>query len=169
MDAGKSQESQKLSDNLSQKEAIIESLKQLLEKDLESEEIKTTISSHIDNWKQIGNVPKKNNNIHNHFESLLKKCYEKIGLSKSDISKAMYNNKLQLIKGNQDAIHKELSMVRKKIEETKNKLNQLENNLQFFADGSEKNPLVKKVHADIEKHQKNLEVLLEKKNQLSGI
>lgn len=169
MDAGKNQETQEHLDNLSQKEAILETLKQLIEKDEDSEEIKATIDSQIKNWRQIGDVPRKNNNINNHFESLLKKCYEKIGLPKSDVTKLIYENKLQLMLGDQDAINKELSLIQKKIEETKNELNQLENNLQFFADGSEKNPLVKKVHADIKKHQQNLDILMDKKNQLRGI
>ncbi|MDG2314505.1 MAG: DUF349 domain-containing protein [Flavobacteriaceae bacterium] len=169
MDASRNQESQEHLDNLEKKQAILDALTKLTENEEDSKKMKVAIEEYINDWKQIGDVPRKNNNIQNHFNTLLKKCYEKSGVKKSEVAKIMYDNKLQLIEGNQNAINKELISIQKKIDDTKNELNQLENNLQFFADGSEDSPLVKKVHADIKKHQKNLEILSRKKSQLKGI
>ena len=169
MDSSRNQESQEFLDNLEKKQAILDALSKLLDSEEDMEKFKVAIEEHLNEWKQVGDVPKKNSNIQNHFNTLLKKCYEKSGIKKSDVEKIMYANKLQLIEGDQNAINKELIVVQKKIDETKNELNQLENNLQFFAQGSEESPLVKKVHADIQKHQKSLEVLKQKKNQIKGI
>jgi hypothetical protein len=169
MDASRNQESQEHLDNLEKKQAILDALTKLTENEEDSKKMKVAIEEYLNEWKQIGYVPRKNNNIQNHFNTLLKKCYEKSGVKKSEVAKIMYDNKLQLIEGDQNTINKELISIQKKIDETKNELNQLENNLQFFADGSEDSPLVKKVRADIKKHQKNLEILSQKKSQLKNI
>lgn len=50
----------------------------------------------------------------------------------------------------------EINHIRKKIEEYENKINQLENNLQFFTNVDENNPLLKVVHSDKKSHQESL-------------
>ena len=47
--------------------------------------------------------------------------------------------------------------LRKKIDEVKGEINQLENNLQFFSNVKDDTPLVKEVHKNIEKHRASLE------------
>ena len=47
--------------------------------------------------------------------------------------------------------------IRRKIDESKNEVRQLENNLQFFSNASEDNPLVKDVIKNINNHKKSLE------------
>ncbi len=51
----------------------------------------------------------------------------------------------------------ERTFIRKKIDEVKGQINQLENNLQFFTNVKDDNPLVKEVHANIAKHKADLE------------
>ena len=48
--------------------------------------------------------------------------------------------------------------IRKKIDEIKSEINQLENNLQFFSNVDDDNPLVKEVHKNISKHKEALKV-----------
>jgi len=43
--------------------------------------------------------------------------------------------------------------LRKKIDEIKSEINQLENNLQFFSNVDDDNPLVKEVHLNISKQK----------------
>ena len=56
----------------------------------------------------------------------------------------------------------ELNFIRKKMDEIKSEINQLENNLQFFTNASEDNPLVKEVNNKIEKSKKTLETWTKK-------
>jgi uncharacterized protein YlzI (FlbEa/FlbD family) len=59
--------------------------------------------------------------------------------------------------------------LRKKIDETKDKINQFENNLQFFSSKDDSNPLVKEVKDKIEKYREELSMWktkLDKLNQL---
>ena len=98
-------ELQEFLNNLEKKQAILDALSKLLDSEEDMEKFKVAIEEHLNEWKQVGDVPKKNSNIQNHFNTLLKKCYEKSGIKKSDVEKIMYANKLQLIEGDQNAIN----------------------------------------------------------------
>jgi len=50
----------------------------------------------------------------------------------------------------------EHNFIRKKIDDVKAEINQLENNLQFFSNPTDDNPLVKDVYKNIEKHKTDL-------------
>ena len=52
--------------------------------------------------------------------------------------------------------------IRKKIDEIKGKINQLENNLQFFTNVDDKNPLVKEVHKNIKSHEDAIKLWINK-------
>ncbi|MGB5275190.1 MAG: DUF349 domain-containing protein, partial [Flavobacteriaceae bacterium] len=51
----------------------------------------------------------------------------------------------------------ESQFIRKKLDETKAEIRQLENNLQFFSNGSEDNPIVQEVIKKIDRHREDLE------------
>ena len=48
--------------------------------------------------------------------------------------------------------------IRKKIDDVKSQINQLENNLQFFTNVDDDNPLVKEVHNNIKGHKESLKL-----------
>ena len=58
------------------------------------------------------------------------------------------------------------NFIRKKIDEVKSQINQLENNLQFFTNVEDDNPLVKEVHNNIKAHKESLNLW---KNKLKKI
>ena len=55
-------------------------------------------------------------------------------------------------------LNNERNFIRKKIDEVKGEIRQLENNLQFFINTDDDNPLVQEVHKNIAKHKDELEV-----------
>ena len=63
----------------------------------------------------------------------------------------------------------ERQFIRKKINEVKAEINQLENNLQFFQNVNDDNPLVKEVHKNIDKHKKDLDLWKIKLNKIKSI
>ena len=79
-----------------------------------------------------------------------------------------FENKLQDLSNAQDSrvLDNERSFIRKKVDEIRSEINQLENNLQFFKHADDSNPLVKSVHTNIKKHKDDLEVW---KNKLKKI
>ena len=65
--------------------------------------------------------------------------------------------KIQELSKDPKALNNEISYVRKKIDEIKSEMNQLENNLQFFSNVEDDNPMVVDVHKKIENHKLQLE------------
>ena len=68
---------------------------------------------------------------------------------------------------NERAIYNERVFIRRKIDESKNEIRQLENNLQFFSNASEDNPLVKDVIKNINNHKESLETWKAKLKKLN--
>ena len=70
-----------------------------------------------------------------------------------------YGDKIKKLSKAEDVrtIEEERQFIRRKIEENKGELRQLENNLNFFTDPSEDNPLVKEVIESIDKQKEALE------------
>ena len=57
---------------------------------------------------------------------------------------------------NSRKIESEIQFVRKKIDEVKSEINQLENNLQFFTNVTDDSPVMKEVYNNIKRHKESL-------------
>ena len=119
----------------------------------------TAIKAFIAEWKTYGRVPFNKKNINQKFNIILDAIFKKLDVSRHESELLKYGNKIQqLAKSENDyAIANERSFIRKKIDESKNDLRQLENNLQFFSNASEDNPLVQDVVKKVEKQKEALE------------
>ncbi len=144
-------------ENLDKKNACLEKLKAFQlsanrEKDL------TAIKSIIAEWKTIGRVPFNKKNINQKFNKILDAIFHKLDVSKQESELLKYGNKIQQLANadNDRAIANERMFIRKKIDESKNEIRQLENNLLFFSNASEDNPLVKEVVKKVEGHKESL-------------
>ena len=80
-----------------------------------------------------------------------------------------YGNKVQELAKTEDnyAIGNERVFVKRKIDEVKSDIRQLENNLQFFSGDSEDNPLVKEVVNKLDKQKEALQTWKEKMKKLN--
>ena len=67
--------------------------------------------------------------------------------SKAEMKK--YETRLYFIKNDEKLINDENNQLRKKIEDISSELNQLENNLEFFSESSNSNPLLVEVNNKI--------------------
>ncbi len=147
------------SENLKLKEAILEKLKtwEITEdKDANINSLKSFISE----WKKIGHVPFKKKNINQKFNKVIDALFRKMGISKQESELLSYGNKIQNISQSENqerAIRSERSFIRKKMDESKNEIRQLENNLQFFSNASEDNPIVQDVIKKVNDHKEALE------------
>jgi hypothetical protein len=92
-------------------------------------------------------------------------------MDKSELEMIKFENKLENLSQPDDTrlLDNEHNFIRKKIDEVKGELNQLENNLQFFSNIDEDNPLVKDVLNNIENHKENLTVWEEKLKKLKDM
>ena len=109
-------------------------------------------------WKKIGNVTQSKRFIDGKFYKSLDSFYSKIGLDKEALENLKYSLKLETISKDSRLFNNEVIFIRKKLDEIKSEINQLENNLQFFSNVDDDNPLVKEVHKNISKHKEGLKV-----------
>jgi len=116
------------------------------------------IKEKIAAWKAIGRVPYNKRFIDGKFNKAIDALYGKLNMSKTDTELLKYDNKLATMANANDtrSLDNEHNFIRKKIGDIKGEINQLENNLQFFSNVDDNNPLVKDVFKNIEKHKSDL-------------
>lgn len=129
------------------------------------------IKAHIAVWKEFGKVPQNRRHIEGKFNKILDALFEKLSLSKKDSEMMKFSNRLdQLSEGNdQRAIVNEQIFMRRKIDELKHEINQLENNIGFFNNSKGNNPFVKEVQKNIEKYKEELQLWKDKLKKLNNI
>ena len=153
--------------NFEKKNACLERLKtfQLVgdkEKDLPK------IKEFIAEWKSYGRIPYNKKHINGKFNKIIDALFKKLDISRQEAELLKYGDKIkQLANSDNDrAISNERVFIRRKIDESKNELRQLETNLQFFSNASEDSPVVQNVVKDINRHKEALETW---KNKLKNL
>jgi len=154
--------------NFEKKSACLDKLKTFQLSGNEKEDI-TALKAIISEWKNYGRVPFNKKHITIKFNKILDAIFKKLNVSRQEAELLKYGNKIQsLAKGDNDrAIANERTFIRRKIQDSKNEIRQLENNLQFFSNASENSPLVKDVVKNIDKHKEALETWNEKLKKLN--
>lgn len=143
--------------NLDKKIACLDKLKEFQlggDRDKDLAQVKTF----VEEWKSYGRVPFKRKNINQKFNKILDALFKKLDVSRQESELLKYGNKIQELakSDNEAAINNERTFIQRKISESKNELRQLENNMQFFSNASEDNPLVKDVIKNIDTHKEAL-------------
>ena len=92
--------------------------------------------------------------------------YKKLNFDKKEIELIKYNSKLDRLPEGENALLREEIFVRKKIEDIKKNILQLENNLQFFTNIDEKHPLMREALKSIQEEKDNLVIWEEKLKEL---
>ncbi|MGC1516649.1 MAG: DUF349 domain-containing protein, partial [Maribacter sp.] len=155
--------------NFKQKEECMERLKSVTVSGDKEKDI-ATIKKFTEEWKTYGQVPFKKKNINQKFDKIIDALFQKIGVNKQESELLKYGNKIQQLSNNHDqerAIQNERTFIRSKIEESKTEIRQLENNLEFFSNASESNPLVQDVIKRVEQHKVSLEAWKSKLKKLN--
>ena len=126
------------------------------------------IKKWVAEWKSLGKVPFAKKNINSKFNKIIEALFKKSGVSLAETELMKYGDKIkQLARSDNDhAIAHERTFIRRKINEAKNELRQLENNLEFFST-SDKNPLLKEVMNNIDRHKTALATWEAKLKQLN--
>lgn len=134
------------------------------EKDLEQ------IKSFIADWKSIGRVPKNKKNIEGKFNKVLDGLFKKLNLGKQKSELIKYGNKVDQLANsdNENLIQNERIFIRRKIDEVKSEIRQLENNLQFI-NADDNNPIVMDVRKNIQKHHEDLDLWKAKLKEIKNI
>ena len=171
LNASKNAAQQELVDAFNKKQDLLEVVKTLsLPK--EQKEGLEVINSYIEQWNSIGKVPGDKRYIDGKFSKALDTLYDQLNIDRQELEMMKFENKLEELKNADDngkGLDNETNFVRKKIDEIKGQINQLENNLQFFTNVDEKNPLVKAVYDNIAKHKDGLIIWQNKLNKIKQV
>ncbi|MFD0963020.1 DUF349 domain-containing protein [Pseudofulvibacter geojedonensis] len=153
---------------LKAKEAYIETLKQV-SLEGEHQDKLNTIKEHIAHWKTLGKVPRNKLSINDSFNAVIDNLFNQLDIDKNEAEKIKYQNKLSSLEGDNRALENELLFVKRKIDEIKSEINQLENNLAFFSNAKKDNPLVKDVYKKIDQQKNNLNSWKQKIQQVKSM
>jgi len=107
-------------------------------------------------WNSLGKLPEKLRVIDTRFNKIMNTLYKKLDFDKKQIELIKYNNKLEHLPDGENSLIKEEAFVRKKIEDIKRDILQLENNLQFFTNVDKSHPLMKEAMKSIQQQQNAL-------------
>lgn len=129
------------------------------------------IKQQIASWKEIGRVPYNKRYIEQKFNRTLDGLFSKLDLGKKETELIKFDNKLNTLVNREDEqkLQNEHFFISKKIDETRDEIRQLENNLGFFHHVDENNPMVREVHKNIERHKEQLEVWKAKLSKIKEI
>ena len=141
---------------LEQKNKLLDTLK-VFELSDDKDKNLEALNQFSTDWKQLGSVVQNKRFIDGKFYKTLDGFYSKLGLDKEALDDLKYTLKLETLAQDQKSFNNEVVFLRKKMDDIKSEINQLENNLQFFSNVDDDNPLVKEVHKNIEKHKAALQ------------
>lgn len=132
------------------------------------------IKKHIETWKSFGKVPFPRRHIEGKFNKVLDALFEKLSLSKKDSEMMRFANRIDSLSENNDSrkLENEKIFLMRKIDEIKNEIFQLENNIQFFTNtrnAKKENSIVLEVRKNIEKHREEMELLKDKLKQIRNL
>ena len=127
----------------------------------EIEELNKFIHDKWENFNSIGNLKSNAYMISfTNFSKALNKLIDGLKLKKSDNETVKFNIKILGIEKDPKKIKNEVQLLKRKIEDINSKVLQLENNIDFFSDSSNKNPLIKDVLEKVSDH-KNESIFLD--------
>lgn len=128
------------------------------------------VKDYISQWKSLGRVPFNKRSIDSKFNKIVDALFKKLDVNKQDAELIKYENKLEHLANseNDTLIENEKTFIRRKIEEAKSEIRQLENNLQFI-NADDDNPIVLDVKKNIDEHKKSLEVWKAKLTELRNL
>ena len=155
------------------KKAYLEALKEFQMTGVHKTDL-DAIKLHIETWKNFGKVPSQRRHIEGKFNKVLDVLFEKLSLSKKESEMMRFSNRMDQLSENNDTkkLEGEKIFLMRKIDEIKNEIFQLENNIQFFTNtrnAKKENSIVLEVRKNIEKHKEEMELLKDKLKQLKKL
>jgi len=170
MHAERKAQDQHLYDAFDKKVKLLDALKSIELTEDPKADIKT-LQDKISEWKEIGYVPQNKRYIDGKFYKAIDDAFDKVKMDKSKVEMIKFESKLENLADSDDTrlLDNEQNFIRKRIDDIKSEINQLENNLQFFSNVKSDNPLVKEVHKNIANHKKDLDTWKTKLTKVRGM
>ena len=148
-----------------EQQAIVDAKKTLLETVKELKEpTKEELLEVINTWRGLGRLPRNARHIEGKFNKLIDRALGGLSLGKNEVEILKFTNLIDGLFADNDIrkLDSEQMFVRKKIDEVVREIQQLENNLGFFSNAKDDNPLVLKVKNSVNVFKDDLIILKQK-------
>lgn len=156
-------------ENLSKKQAILAKLPSIFE--LDQDEALQKINDYCVQWNSIGKIPRENMNINKEFNQTINKLTSQLNIDKNLIDEMQLNIKVEnYIQSKDDKkLDDDLRRMKKQIQDLEHEIVQLENNLSFFSNAKQDNPLLQNSLNNIEAKKVKLEELKQTYSKLINL
>ena len=123
-----------------------------------------------DEWNQLDKTG-NTKTLDLKFNKVIDALYKKLDINKQEAALIKYNNKLERLinDDNEDSLDREVQFVKRRIDELKTEILQLERNLAYFGKIDEKNPLVRDVIRNINHQKEHLKTWENKLRELKNL
>ena len=156
-------------ENLKRKQSLLEEISSISATD--KEDALAKINDYSIQWNSIGKVPRENMNINKEFNSAIKNLIKKFDIDKNIIDEIQLNIKVENYKQSKDdkKLDEDLRKMRKQIQDLGHEIVQLENNLSYFSNANQNNPLLQNTLNNIESKKTKLDELKQTYSKLVNL
>ena len=148
-----------------EEQLIVDAKKEFLEglKDIKTT-TKEAVLEAINSWKELGRLPREMRHLEGKFNNQIDKMFESLSLDENEVSMLKFTNLIDSLADDNDIrkLDSEQIFIRKKIDEVFKEIQQLENNMGFFSNVDENNPLFLNVKNRVEAFKEDLAIWNEK-------
>ncbi len=155
-----------------EEQAVVDAKKEFLDTLKETEEAtKDSVLEAINSWKDLGRLPREVRHLEGKFNKQIDRMLESLSLDKNEVSMLKFTNVVDSLAVDNDSrkLDSEEIFVRKKIDEIFKEIQQLENNMGFFSNVKDNNPLFLNVKNKLEAHKEDLAIWKEKLSYLKKL
>lgn len=149
-------------ENLDKKKAVIEKIK-AYEPAGEAQKMIADLKALSEEFAKIGNVPFEDKDaIYKEYKTALDDKYASLKIDREEKEKVMFQAKIDTIltsNNKERLLEQETSQIRQKIDHLNKEILKYENNLAFFSNADEKNPMFKSVNDNIKRNKDEIESL----------
>jgi len=148
--------------NVDAKKAFLETLKE------EKEHTKESVLDAIKTWQELGQLPRDFRYLEGKFNKQIDRLLEGLSLDKKEVAMLKFTHVIDGLFVNEDfrKLDSEQLSIRKKMDEVVKEMQQLENNLGFFSNAKDDNPLVLNVKNRVNEFKEDLKIWKEKLSYL---
>ncbi|SDR77687.1 protein of unknown function [Polaribacter sp. KT25b] len=155
-----------------EEQAVVDIKKEFLDT-LKTTEVTTkdAVLEAINSWRDLGRLPREMRHLDGKFNKQIDKMLESLSLDKNEVSMLKFTNVVDSFLAANDVrkLDSEHIFIRKKIDEVFKEIQQLENNLGFFSNVDDNNPLLVNVKNRVEAHKDELAIWNEKLTYLKSL
>ena len=157
--------------NLERKQAFLKEVESFKNSGDTKADIKT-IKGFINSWKAMGKVPAKNvKAIEGTFRTLIDGYFDQLDMDKAEKRDIQFKTRIEAMvaEGDENKLKDEFFKMQQTSKKCKEELTLLENNISFFKNAKDDNPLLKEARKNIEKQKEKFEEIKSRMSYLKSL